>query len=159
MLTYDQLPDHARLWIYPANRNLTAEEVNTLETKLGEFTDQWTSHQQDLDAFGGIWANRFLVIGVDEERAAASGCSIDKSVRTVQQLGESIEVDFFDRNILYVLAGDQLIEYPVNGFKAAYLKGDISDETTVIDPLVQTKAAAKLGFRKPLASSWHKRFT
>ena len=159
MLTYDQLPDHARLWIYAADRDLTAEEVATLERELGEFTASWTSHSRDLDAYGGIWAKRFLVLGVDEGRAAASGCSIDTSVRTVQQLGASIGVDFFERNQLFTLHGDALKAYPTDAFGAAYLRGEITDETVVLDPLVQTKSAAKSGFRKPLARSWHKRFT
>ena len=158
VLTYDQLPDHARLWIYAADRELTTEEVAALDKKIAEFASDWTSHRRDLDAFGGVWARRFLVLGVDEDKAAASGCSIDTSVRTVQKLGKELGVNFFEREIFFVLDGDDLVAYPKESFRAAYLRGDIHDDTTVLDPLVQTKAAAITGFRKPLSQSWHRRF-
>ena len=84
MLSYDALPDHARLWVYPASRALSDEEVAALRPRLAAFAEAWTSHRCDLHAHADLWHGRFLVLGVDEAAAAASGCSIDASVRFVR---------------------------------------------------------------------------
>ena len=158
MLSYAQLPDQARLWIYPASRELTEREVADLRPSLEAFAKAWTSHRRELLAYADVWERRFLVLGVDEAAAAASGCSIDASVRFVRDLGERLDVDFFDRMLFFVRRGDRLEPHYRDAFAEAYASGDIDDGTTVIDPLVATKAAAITGFEKRLADSWHARF-
>lgn len=158
MLTYEQLPDHARLWIYPASRELSTAEVERLSPKLASFANQWTAHRNELQAYAAIWSNRFLVFGVDEKAAVATGCSIDSSVRFVQQLASELDVDFFDRMLFFVKEGESYHAYPREQFEEAFSAGKLTEESIVVDPLVATKAAAKAGFHKRLADSWHARF-
>ena len=158
MLTYEQLPDHARLWIYPASRELTQDEVARLSPKLAEFANQWTAHKMQLEAYAGIWANRFLVIGVDEAKAAASGCSIDASVRFVHQLAADLKVDFFDRMLFFVKQEGGYAAYSRDRFEQAFATGEVHADSIVVDPLVATKGDAIQGFHKRLSDSWHARF-
>ena len=158
MLNYDDLPDGARLWIYPASRELDEREVSEVTPRLEAFARHWTAHRRDLHAYAGIWAGRFLVLGVDEAAAAASGCSIDASVRFVRAVGDHLGVDFFDRMTFYVRDGGGVRPYSAEAFAAAYARGELDDQSVVIDPLVATKGAAEAGFEKPLADSWHARF-
>lgn len=158
MLSFEDLPDTARLWIYPASRALNSRELTELEPKLEAFAASWTGHRRDLRAYAGVWSERFLVIGVDETSAAASGCSIDASVRFVRSIGEVLGVDFFDRMTFYVKVESAIRAYPAGAFAEAYEDGELTDASTVIDPLVTSKAAALAGFEKPLADSWHARF-
>ena len=96
-IDFDRLPDEARVWVYQADRRLTDEEVTTIEKTLQVALSQWAAHGQPLLASARVAENRFLVLGVDEGYSLPSGCSIDSSVRTVQEVGRQIGVDFFDR--------------------------------------------------------------
>ncbi len=158
MLTWSELPEHARLWIYPANRELNAEQAGRVERSASRFAEKWTAHRRDLQAYAGLWHRRFLVLGVDEAAAAASGCSIDASVRFVKELGAELNLDFFDRMLFFVKDGEAVRALPKAQFEEAFAKTELTPASVVLDPLVATKAEAIRAFAKPLAESWHARF-
>ncbi len=157
-MTWEELPDHARVWIYSASRQLSDEEQAKLRQHLSRFTAQWTAHRKDLAAFGDVWHGRFVLLAVDESRAGASGCSIDASVHFLQQLGRELDVDFFDRMTFFADAGNGFRAYTKEAFEEAYKRGELTAETLVVDPLVDSKRRVNQEFVKPLRESWHARF-
>ena len=94
---------------------------------------------------------------VDESQAGASGCSIDSSVRFIQQLGEQYRVNFFDRMLFAYQKEGQVYSVPSMKFAELYQKGEIDDTTLVFDTLVKTKGDLDTKWLKPLGESWHKR--
>jgi hypothetical protein len=59
-----------------------------------------------------VLLNRFVIIAADEDRLAASGCSIDSSVRFIKQLGQEFNLDFFNRLMVYVLREREILRIP-----------------------------------------------
>ena len=88
---FDQLPDEARIWIYPSNRKMSDEEVEQIKALMADFLQQWTAHGQNLNAGFELPHNRFIVIGLDQSNAAASGCSIDASVHFIQEIEKNFD--------------------------------------------------------------------
>ena len=158
-MTWEDLPDHARLWIYSADRQLTDAEEAEVQTALRTFVKQWTAHRRDLRAYGDVVHQRFVRLAVDESAAGASGCSIDASVRFLKDLGQRLGVDFFERMIFFADNGEGFLPYPREEFAAAYARGEIGDQSPVVDPLVKTKGQYDSSFVKPLGASWHARMT
>ena len=158
-MQWEDLPDGARLWIYVADRQLTDAEVAEAEAALSTFVKQWTAHRRDLRAYGDIVNDRFVRLAVDESAAGASGCSIDASVHFLQALGRRLGVDFFERMTFFADNGEGFLPYPREAFAAAYARGEIGDESPVVDTLVDTKGKYERGFVKPLGESWHARMT
>ena len=156
-MTWEQLPDHARLWIYTADRQLADGEVAEANAAAGAFVERWAAHRRELTAYGDVVYGRFLRLAVDESHAGASGCSIDASVRFVQELGRRLGVDFFERLTFFAGNGEGFLPYPREAFAAAYARGEIGDGSPVVDPLVDTKGKYESGFVKPLGESWHAR--
>ncbi|MBP6532881.1 MAG: ABC transporter ATPase, partial [Bacteroidia bacterium] len=72
------LSDNSRIWIYQADRELTADEQSFLNQELLNFITDWTAHNVALSGSFEILHDRFLVIMIDENKTSASGCSIDK---------------------------------------------------------------------------------
>ena len=154
----DQLPGHSRVWIYAADRPLSSEEAETTRTISQRFAQQWVSHNQQLRSAADLLHNRFLVLAVDQSQAGASGCSIDSSVHFVQRLGSELGVDFFNRMVFhYRDAVGQVQTAGRESFQAAYQQSNITDETTVFDPLVDNLDKLRTQFEKPLRDSWHAR--
>lgn len=157
-MTFTELPATSRVWIYTANRQLTAVEQAEIQPQLDRFVQEWTAHRQALEAVAEIRHGRFVILAVDESKAGASGCSIDASVHFLQHLGQQYEVDFFERMTFFADNGEGFSPYSHADFVAAFERGELTDESPIIDPLVNTKAQFDSAFVKPIKESWHKRF-
>src|SRR5690349_21184699 len=92
-----QISPGSRVWVYQADRPLTPEEIELISKETKLFLDSWTSHQSPLPASFDIKYDLFLVLMADEEDVKAGGCSIDKSVHFIQDLGKKINVNFMNR--------------------------------------------------------------
>lgn len=153
------LDDASRIWIYQADRKLEDKERHEMQAHLYQFLGSWTAHSSELKAYGNLFHSRFLTIFADETQAAASGCSIDKSVHFVEQLGSHYKVDFFNRMLFsYFDEEEYLHTHDQAGFKAAYANGSLTNDTLVFDHMMKTKGQFLTEWVKPLKDSWLKRF-
>ena len=150
-------PDATRLWLYNADRELSGPEAAFAKTYLADFAERWVSHSRGLTAYSALLFDRVAVLGVDESAAGASGCSIDSSVRALQELGAKLDVDFFNRMIFLVVDVVRVRAYDRAAFAEAYRDGALTPATPVVDTLVADVAAARSGLVKPLSVSWHAR--
>ena len=157
-MTDVNLPLSTRVWIYQSTRPFSDQEIPQLKTDLQQFAKGWISHNRQLRAYADVVYNQFLILMVDESMADASGCSIDKSVHFMQQLGQAYDTDLFDRMTFAWKDGNLVRTASSSEFAELYKKGEISDKTLVFDNLVKTKGELEEKWLKPLNESWHRRF-
>lgn len=155
--TQETFSPASRVWVYLASRDLTPHEVEAIHPVLEQFTRQWVSHNRQLKATGKVLYNRAIILMVDETSAGASGCSIDSSVHFIENLGNQIGVNFFERFAFGAKLGDKVRFFNKEDFKAAYQNGQINDQTPVFDNLVNTKEALEQKGWMPLEKTWLKR--
>ncbi|MEM8508581.1 MAG: ABC transporter ATPase [Bacteroidota bacterium] len=159
MLTnFETLPDTARIWIYQCNRSFSKDELDTLQPLLAEFLTQWTAHGADLRASYEIPYNRFIVIGLDQSVNSASGCSIDASVRFIQQIEQRFKVDLLDKMNVSYKQGEFVAYKPLTDFKKMAKVRSVSKNTIVFNNLVATKREYLESWEVPAEESWHARF-
>ena len=151
------LPDNSRLWVYQANRQLSENECAMLRKAIHDFVSQWQSHGQQVKAFGDVFHRRFVVLAADDSHNHIGGCSIDSSVAFVKQLGQQLDVDFFDRMLFTWLENGEMRAAHRDDFALLFQEGKISEDTLVFDTLVQTKKDFETQWLKPLKDSWHAR--
>lgn len=157
-MEWNDFPASSRIWIYNSTESFNKEETDSMQTELESFCESWTSHNNQLFATAKIFHNQFIVILLDESRAGASGCSIDKSVAFIKNIEQKYAKSLFNRMNFSYLSKDQVISLNKDAFQAAFESGEISDDTLVFDHLVNTKNDFDLAWTKPLKDSWHKRF-
>ena len=92
-VNFDQLPDDARLWIFPAERSLSEAEQAQLLTEVDRFIGQWGAHDVPLTAGRELRYDRFLFVAVDQRKAGSSGCSIDALFRQTKALEKEIGIE------------------------------------------------------------------
>ena len=158
LVPFEELPDHARIWIYQSNREFTPEEIERLKKAADDFVTQWTAHGQSLKAAYDIPYNRFFVLGLDQSQHAASGCSIDASVHFVQAMEKAFEVDMLDKMNVTYRHGEAISYKPLLEFKKMAKDRAISGKTIVFNNLVSTKAEYDEHWEVPAQDSWHQRF-
>jgi hypothetical protein len=151
-----EFSSHSRVWIYQADRELTALEAQEAQVLLDNFTHSWTAHNNQLLAKAEIRYNRFLILFVDESQAGASGCSIDKSVNFMKQIEQHFGINLFDRFNLAYRDGQQILSAPRAQFEELIKQGKINGDTIVFNNLAQTLTDLRTKWEVPFNESWHK---
>jgi len=155
---FKDLPDTARIWIYQSNRPFTEEEVEEIHGYMKEFITQWTVHGKSLLAGYEIPYRRFIILGLDQSQAAASGCSIDASVHFIQGLEKKYGVDLLDKMNVTFKQGAYVSYKTLADFKKMAKNRAISKNTIVFNNLVNNKQEYQESWEVPAAESWHSRF-
>ncbi len=155
---FKDLPENSRVWIYQCNRKLSEEEVAYIEKMTAQFLEQWTAHGSDLEAGFEVKYQRFLVLGLNQANASASGCSIDTSVRFIQSLQKELNVDLLDKMNVTFYNGAFIAHKPLADFKKMAKNKSVSPNTVVFNNLVNTKAEYLEYWEVPAKDSWHSRF-
>lgn len=157
MNTFQNFSLSSRIWIYQSNRELTSEEANEISQIAGQFTEQWTAHQQLLKTAFDLRYNLFLIFCVDES-TAASGCSIDKSLHLVQQLEKKFNIRLLNRQMGAYFSEGEAIPFSLLKINDLYQSAIINDQTTVADNLVNTLGDFNARWQIPFHQSWMKQF-
>lgn len=152
----EEMPPQARVWVYMCDRTWEDGEVEQISFAIRPFLDEWTAHQRTLKSSYAIFYNRFLIIAVDEEVNAASGCSIDKSVSFIKSIEQRLNCNMMNRMLFAYKKGDQVIVAEKDDFERLVDAGLITDETLVFDNLVDTVHALNHRWEVPFVRSWHK---
>jgi hypothetical protein len=158
LVDFNDLPETSRVWIYQANRSFTLDELEEIEKKIKEFITQWTAHGADLKAGYEIKYKRFITIGLDQGTNQATGCSIDASVRFVQELEQTYDVDLMDKMNVSFKQGEFVAYKPLADFKKMAKNRSVSPNTIVFNNLVTNIAEYRINWEVPAKDSWHNRF-
>ncbi|WP_221394778.1 hypothetical protein [Dyadobacter sp. NIV53] len=157
-IPFSDLDFEARVWVYQANRELSKEETGIITETLKAALDLWEAHGKPLTASGKVFEHRFVVIGVDERDELPSGCSIDKSVHWLQQIGQQMNIDFFDRSLAYLDNHNNLQTIAVPNIKKAVSDEIITPFTIIFDNQVGTKAQWMKRWKISASHSWLSRY-
>ena len=158
LVDFKELPSEARIWIYQSNRPFTEAELPELKDLLDTFLEHWTAHGQNLKAGYELPYNRFIVIGLDQNQASASGCSIDASVHFIQGLEQKYSVDLLDKMNVTYKQGEFVAHKALMDFKNMAKQGAVGPNTVVFNNLVATKGEYEENWEVPAKESWHARF-
>lgn len=156
MVDFDALPDDARVWVFGSGDALGEELSAPLLRHVDAYLAQWAAHGEPLTSARAWRDQHFLVIGVDQSTAGASGCSIDALFRILQGLERSLGTS--------LVAGGRVFYRDARGevqcvdratFSARARAGEIDGDTEVFDTTVTTAGAVRDHFARKASSSWH----
>ncbi len=127
----EKLPKSSNVWLYQADRELTANEISYLEKELNVFIREWATHGTQLYGAFEVKHNRFLILAVDENKVPTSGCSIDTSVHKMKEIGAKINVDFFNRLNVFISKENEWKKVHISDLKEY-------PEWTFYNPMIKT---------------------
>ncbi len=155
---FESLPEESRIWIYPSNRKFSDEEVVSISSELENFLNNWAAHGTSLEASFCIKYNRFIVIAVNPEVQAATGCSIDTSVQLIQEIEKKYGVDLLDKMNVTFKLGEHIAHKTLLDFKKMAKDKAVTGQTIVFNNLVNTIVEFNESWELPANESWHGRF-
>jgi hypothetical protein len=155
---FDRLPASARLWVFAAERPLDADERSQVLGVVDEFLSTWKAHGVPLTSARDLRYDRFLLVGVDEASAGASGCSIDAMVHHLELLERAMGVALLDHGPVLFRQDDAIERLPRPAFAELARRGDVSPDTIVFDNTVSRVGDVREGrWERPARESWHAR--
>jgi hypothetical protein len=157
-IAFDDLPDHGRLWVFPASRELTPTESSALLEAVDAYLDTWAAHGAPLRSGRELRAGHFLLVGVDEDAEAPSGCSIDALVNQLRKLGGTLGVTLLDHASVWYRDGEEVRRVSRPDFRRLAEDGAVGPDTVVFDTTL-TRLAALRGGKLEVAArdGWHGR--
>ncbi len=158
LVPFTELPDSSRVWIYQSNRSFTDQELQEITSKLEAFITQWTAHGADLKASFDIKYKRFITLALDQQLNAATGCSIDSSVKFIQDLEQKYNVDLLDKMNVSYKQGEFVAYKTLTDFRKMAKDKAVSKNTIVFNNLVNNKGEYLSDWEVPASDSWHNRF-
>ena len=157
IIPFEQMPPNARVWVYQAERELLDNETVVITHQLQNFINQWSSHGAEVRGACLIVHNQFIIIASDENATSISGCSIDKSVHLLTNIGENLKLNLIDRNVAFWVDG-KVKTAPTKMLKELILTGYVNQETEIFNTTVDTIEAYHTNWKIPAQSSWVSRY-
>src|SRR4051794_18243901 len=100
-IPFEQMPESARVWVYGADKAVDSSRDRELLAEVDNYLTSWTAHGTPLSAARDWREGRFLTIAVDQERAGASGCSIDGLFRTLKTIEKSLDASIITSGLIF----------------------------------------------------------
>lgn len=155
---FDALPDHGRLWVFPASRPLTAEEQGLMMAEVDGFLESWAAHGRPLRSARELVEDRFLLIGVDVDVAAPSGCSIDALVHRLDALAGDLGVTLNDHTPVRYRTENDIRSVSRAEFRALAADGEVGPGVRVFDTTLTNVGERRAGrLQGPASDRWHGR--
>lgn len=156
ILSFDQLPDDARAWVFAASAPLSTDAEALLLREVDAFLAQWRAHGVPLDGARTLRDARFLCIGVHPRGTDASGCSVDGLFRTLRALEPSLGTTLLGGGLVFWRDDEGVGRSAPRGTFATHAAaGLVRGDTPVFDPAVNTVRAWRHEFERPAGTSWH----
>ncbi len=157
-VSFEQLPEDSRLWIFAAERPLQKKEQQRLLVKVDEFINQWGAHTVPLSAGRDLRYGQFLFVAVDQRAAGPSGCSIDALVRQMKALQDELAVELVNHSPVLFRRGERITRVPRETFAALVTAGEVNLNTTVFNNTLTSLGEVLAGrWEVPASESWHAR--
>ena len=158
IVPFENLPPESRVWVYPSDRPFREEELTKLKESLNDFISSWKAQNRELEAGFDLHYNRFIILGLNQEKAQASGCSIDASVHFIQELEKAFKLSLLDKMNVTFKQGEYLSHKTLEDFKKMAKERAISKSTIVFNNLVDNVDGYHNFWEVPAEESWHNRF-
>ena len=156
LVTFESLPDDARVWVFGASSSLDQRAEQLLAHDVDAYLGQWRAHGEPLTVGRAFTEGRFLSVAVDQRTAGASGCSIDGLYRALRDAEPASGTSLVGGGrVFYRDASGAVQSATTEEFAGLIGSGLINLETTVFDTQVQTLGEWRTRFETRAADSWH----
>jgi hypothetical protein len=153
---FDALPDTARVWVFAADRPVRGAQAEQLLAEVDRYLAGWKAHGFPLTCAREWRDDHFLLVGVDQSDARATGCSVDGLFRALRALEPRIGASLVGGGrVLYRDAGGAVHSVTRDEFAELGRRGEVGPQTAVFDPTVQSLGEWYARFETRVADSWH----
>ncbi len=147
-----------RVWVYLSDKVLDDATSASLKIDLQHFLEGWNAHGTALSASAEILHKHFIVIKADEEKFAASGCSIDKQFQFIKEAEKKYNLSLLNRLVIAYKEGNEVKVVHAAKIPELLVSGQLNENTIVFNVAVACENEIAANFEIPLSKSWLAKF-
>tara|TARA_B110000967_G_scaffold192138_1_gene218481 strand:+ start:319 stop:804 length:486 start_codon:yes stop_codon:yes gene_type:complete len=155
---FEEIPEDAKVWVYPSSRKFYPNEIEALEEKVKTFVESWKSDDATFKASFKFLYNRFIILTADDIATELSNADIDASVSFILTLQETYEVALLDRMNVCFKQGEHVQYKDLKDFKKLLKNKALTGKSIIFDNLVNTKQDFDNYWEITIEESWYNRF-
>lgn len=157
-VSFDHLPDDARVWVFAASRPLSEDEAARLLSRVDGHLTEWHAHGRAVVGARDWCYDRFLMVGADERASGVSGCSLDSLFHALGDAEAELGVQLRDASRVWFRdAEGDIRSLPRTEFRTLVREGEVDADTVVFDNTVSTAGDVRAGrWERPMRESWHR---
>ena len=144
----------SKIWIYLSDKEFDTLTEKMISERTELFLRSWKAHENPLSSFFKIYKNRFLVIGVDEQEFSASGCSIDKQLKFIQDLEKELQLQLLNRLLVAYESGDKIEVVSQSKIRDLIDSQIINHNTRVYNNAISSLNELETNWLIPIQDSW-----
>ena len=146
--------ENSKIWIYLSDRELSDEIIAKLKIRIESFLVSWKAHENPLSSFYKIHKSRFIIIGVNEDQFGASGCSIDKQLKFIQEIEKEFGIQLLNR-LLVAYETDEIVQVVhQNKIKELLEQNKINENTLIYNNSISRANELETNWIIKLRNSW-----
>lgn len=156
LISFAELPASGRVWLFGASADIDEVDEQRVLYATDEFLRAWHAHGVPLWAAREWRDGRFLAVGVDVERAGASGCSIDGLFRSLRGIESAIGTTMLNSSLVFYRDTKGFV-HSVSRPEFCQLArtGHVGPDTLVMDLSITEVATYRSSFERRASESWH----
>jgi hypothetical protein len=152
----NELSDRARLWVFPSSTAITQDQQEALETSIQQALQSWNAHGSPVRWGFEFIYHQFLLIAVDEDATALTGCSIDSAVHAIQGMEAQYGLVLTDSHRIFFRKDQSIVAASRAHFAEITEQGDVTLDTTVFDTVISNLGAFRSGqWELAARNTWH----
>jgi hypothetical protein len=155
---FEEIPEDAKVWVYPSSRKFYPNEIEALEEKVKKFVENWKADDVAFKASYKILYNRFIVFTADDIATELSNADMDAAVSLILNLQETYEVALLDRMNVCFKQGEHVQYKDLKDFKKLLKNKALTGKSIIFDNLVNTKQDFDNYWEIAIEESWYNRF-
>ena len=155
---FEEIPEDAKVWVYPSSRKFYPNEIEALEEKVKTFVESWKSDDATFKASFKFLYNRFIILTADDIATELSNADMDAAVSLILNLQETYEVALLDRMNVCFKQGEHVQYKDLKDFKKLLKNKALTGKSIIFDNLVNTKQDFDNYWEITIEESWYNRF-
>ena len=157
VVPFETLPDASRVWVFGSDTPLDDAGTTALLEGVDAHLADWKAHGAPLTVAREWRDGRFLVVGVDQSSAGASGCSIDGLFRVLQELERQMGTSLVGGGRVFYRDAHAAVQSVPRAEVAALAKrGVIVKDTVVFDTSLTDLGTFRSCFERRAKDCWVK---
>ena len=155
MMTFEQLSNDAKVWIYVSKTKINADQKMIIEELSKPFLENWNSHGEQVKGLINVIEDCFLLISAEVTNESMCGRAVDANVRFVKDLENKTGLILLDRmTVAYRNKDEQVNVSSFTNVKSQIKEQNSLEFKSIFNPLVSTKREFINSFEEPYETSW-----
>jgi len=158
IVDFKQIPDEAKLWVFPSSRKFYPQEIAGLKEQIEDFLNEWDDQGILLKCSYSLKYDRFIIVTVDDSKNSLSIEAHDLLNAFIQDLEKEYNVILIDKMNVCYKQGEFVQYKDLIEFKKMMKAKGVSPKTTVFNNMLTYKSELKYNWEINIMDSWLGRF-